>query len=593
MITHALTAAAVLTHMRSATLSRPLSSLTSIHTRSRIAVVGLSGVTDEWDDLRARSFVQRTVGAGPIAGTQGWNGRIAWSREASGITVVDGGESTRLGDIDQSYLDTYTYLQPNAGGARVTLAGGQHVNGVAYDVVRVIPPGGTPIELWIDHATGLLARISLTIGLISSTTTFSDYRTIDGVAVPFQQTTTSSNGNNSSQIVTEVTFNAPLPAGFASVPRSVAHDYTIAGATSTMVPIQVINDHIYLRVRLDGKGPYTFVFDTGGTYIVTPQVAAALHASATGSAQIQGVGAASQTVQFAHVKRLQIGAATIADQDFFVLPIGQSFGVAEGFPIDGMIGYDIPARFLTTIDYAKRTMTLAMPGRTAPRGTAVPFFFDGTIPKVSVSVNGIRSSADLDTGNRSAFDLYSPFVAAHPSIARAATTAIGVIGFGVGGPLYGRLGRVDLHVGPFAFQNVVTGFSTQSTGATADPFTSANVGSGLWNHFTLTLDYPDRRIFLQPNARYATRFIYDRSGLFLIDANGATMVLDARPGTPAAAAGLRKGDIILTVDGKPATSYTLARLRTLFSRSPGTIVRLHVRSGSAEREVDVTLRDYV
>jgi hypothetical protein len=593
MIPHALTAAAILAQCRAATLSRPLSSIGSIQTRGTIEAVGLKGVADEWDDVRSRSFVQRIVGAEAIAGTQGWNGRIAWYQETSGITRVDGGESTRLQDIDQAYTDTYAYLQPKAGGAKVLLVGQERDGESVDDVLRVTPSGGSPLDLWIDRRTHLVDRVSTRVGAVSSTTTYSNYRVVHAIAIPFQQITTVSTGNNSTETVTAVQINQPLAANFASVPPSRAHDYSIAGGASTTIPITVVNNHIYLHVMLDGKGPYTFVFDTGGTYILTPEVAAALHATATGTAQVQGVGAASQAVQFAHVKQLQIGDATIANQDFLVLPIGQSFGVAEGFPIDGMIGYDIPARFLTTVDYAARTMTLAMPASVTPRGSAVPFYFDGTIPKVEVNVNGIDVEADLDTGNRAAFDLYSPFVAAHPKIAQAETTGVGVLGFGVGGPLYGRLGRVNLRIGAFSLDNVVTGFSTQTTGATADPFTPANVGGGLWNRFTLTLDYPGQRIFLQPNAAYGRAFSYDRSGLFLIDYGGNTMVLDARPETPAAEAGMKKGDIIVAVDGKPAASYGLAQLRALLSSAPGTIVHLRIRSGSTERDVILTLRDYV
>ncbi len=593
MISHALTVAAVLSRVRAATLSRPISSIVSIHTKGTIQTIGLRGSINEWDDARHGSFVQRVGGPAAISGTDGWNSHVAWHAEPSGLVRIDGGRSTRLQDIDQAYLDTYAYLRPSAAGARTAFLGERSEGGVAYDVVQVTPPGGSALQLWVDRKTSLIERVTGTIGMISSTTTLSDYRLVHGIAIPFQQATQSSSGNNSTEAVASVTINEPLATSFASPPRSDAHDYFISGGSSTTVPISLINNHIYLRVKLDGKGPYTFIFDTGGTYVVTPAVAAALGASAGGHAQIHGVGAGSETVQFAHVKRLQIGKATIANPDFLVLPIGQSFGVAEGFPIDGMIGYDVPARFLTTIDYAARTMTLAIPGGMTPQGSAVPFFFDGTIPRVPITIDGVRTDAELDTGNRGAFDLFSPFLASHPKIAAAATTSDAVNGFGVGGPAMGRLGRVDVGIGTFALDGVVAGFSTQHTGALADPFTPANIGGDLWRRFTLTLDYPDYRIFLKPNASYGTPFTYDRSGLFLINYHGGVMVLDARPGTPAAAAGLKKGDFILAVNGKAASAYTLAQLRALLSGAPGTAIRLHVRSGSADRDLTLTLRDYV
>jgi hypothetical protein len=587
-------AATVLARVRAATLSRPLSSIASIRTTSSVVAVGLHGQSVEWDDLVNERFVARTTGPGAIAGTNGWNGTTSWNSNVQGIVRIDGGESTRLSNIDQGYMAAYAYLRADMGGASATFVGVRHNGSTTYDIVEITPPGGTPLDLSIDAKTNLIAKVEGRVGLVSQTITYSNYRRTDGIEIPFHVVAQDSNGNGFTSSVSSVAVNVPEIASMLRVPQSNAHDFSIAGGTSTTVPIHIINDHIYLHVMLDGKGPYTFIFDTGGAYIVSPEVAAALHEQSSGGVNLTGVGAHSEAGQFAHVNSIQIGNATIRSQDFVVLPIGRGFGISEGVKIDGMFGPDIPDRFLTSIDYAAGTLTLAMPGSAAARGTAVPFFFDGTIPKVPVTIDGIATNADLDTGNRGQLFLTGPFLAAHPSLASQASTADGVDGFGVGGPSYGRLGRVStLRIGPYALGGVIGVFATQTTGATADPFTSANVGGGVWSRFTLTLDYPHQRIYLMPNASYHTPFTYDRSGLFLIDYNGAVMVLDARVGTPAAAAGLHKGDILVSVDGKPASSYTLAQVRALLSGAPGTAVLLHVRTGSAERDVTLTLRDYV
>jgi hypothetical protein len=65
-------------------------------------------------------------------------------------------------------------------------------------------------------------------------------------------------------------------------------------------------------------------------------------------------------------------------------------------------------------------------------------------------------------------------------------------------------------------------------------------------------------------------------------------VVDLLPGSPAASAGLRVGDRIGAVNGRPiATRLELARRVSLLS--PGTAVRLSVRRGNRVREVAVTL----
>ena len=98
---------------------------------------------------------------------------------------------------------------------------------------------------------------------------------------------------------------------------------------------------------------------------------------------------------------------------------------------------------------------------------------------------------------------------------------------------------------------------------------------------------------LAKNAAFNEPFSYDRSGLFVIDANGAYTVISVMAGTPAAAAGIAKGDVILTVNGSPASNESLAALRALLSGPAGSVVHIRVRAAQTPRDVTLTLADYV
>src|SRR5699024_5303482 len=60
------------------------------------------------------------------------------------------------------------------------------------------------------------------------------------------------------------------------------------------------------------------------------------------------------------------------------------------------------------------------------------------------------------------------------------------------------------------------------------------------------------------------------------------------PDGPADAAGIEAGDLILAIDGAPVTEpdELIVEVR---SRAPGETVTLRVRSGGAERDIDVVL----
>jgi S1-C subfamily serine protease len=176
----------------------------------------------------------------------------------------------------------------------------------------------------------------------------------------------------------------------------------------------------------------------------------------------------------------------------------------------------------------------------------------------------------------------------------ANATAAGVNGFGVGGASVGRLGRTTLQLAGYTIPDIIADLSTQTKGAFADPFYAGNVGAGVLKRFAVTFDYAHQTVAFVPDAGFATRETYDRSGTFLIAQKGKIVVADVRPGTPAAAAGLVRGDVLATVGGHDGGMLGLAAVRDLLRGAPGTAVSLHVvaKDGTA-RDVALTLRDYV
>ncbi|HEX8806718.1 MAG TPA: PDZ domain-containing protein, partial [Candidatus Aquilonibacter sp.] len=207
-------------------------------------------------------------------------------------------------------------------------------------------------------------------------------------------------------------------------------------------------------------------------------------------------------------------------------------------------------------------------------------------------INDVATVCTLDTGARDSLTMYLPFLKTNPNVVPAKLTATGVNGFGVGGPALGQLGRLQsLSFGTFTIPNLIGDFTAQTQGALAMPFLGANVGGGVWRRFTMTLDYHLLTMTLTPNADINSPDQWDRSGVFLLN-TGSITVIDVRPGTPAAQAGLVKGDVITAVNG--SSTLSLHDVRQTFLGAPGTVVHLVVKSkDGTTRNVDLTLAEYV
>jgi S1-C subfamily serine protease len=121
------------------------------------------------------------------------------------------------------------------------------------------------------------------------------------------------------------------------------------------------------------------------------------------------------------------------------------------------------------------------------------------------------------------------------------------------------------------------------------------LGYGVLRRFTITFDYSRKQAYLQPNAALKQPFEFDHAG-FIMASYGAEFsglkIFMVIGDTPAAAAGLRDGDEILTIDGKPASSFGLDGARAYFERETGTRT-LTVRRGEQTLTVQVQLRSLV
>ncbi|MGD0782412.1 MAG: PDZ domain-containing protein, partial [Candidatus Aminicenantales bacterium] len=191
--------------------------------------------------------------------------------------------------------------------------------------------------------------------------------------------------------------------------------------------------------------------------------------------------------------------------------------------------------------------------------------------------------------------ILAPFARKYDLKARYKTTLEGVTGWGVGGPSRGCLARAGtLKLGGVAVSGPVVELSLQTKGAFSDPYVAGNVGAGVLKKFNVIFDYGRQRIIFEPNAGYASRDTYDRTGMWMNLEKDAFRIIDVFAGSPAAEAGLKAGDFILMIDGMPPARLSLVEARTKFrSDPPGTRVKLLVLSGGEKRETILILKDLV
>jgi membrane-associated protease RseP (regulator of RpoE activity) len=567
-------------------------------TESKLAGQGLTGTDTSLVDLRTGNSVERYT-LGPASGAEGFDGENAWEQGPNGeVNLQKGGDGLQLAR-NAAYQNANLWWRADFGGAKVEALADQPCGASRCAVLEIAPEGGLPFQAWFDRSSHLLDRTVLHVGARTTTVSYSDYRVVDGVRVPFKTVVDNGHGPQYLQtvMVASVRFLPGQPVATWAPPASHIKDVAIAGgATQTTFPFRLFNNHIYIDAWVDGRGPLLFIVDTGGENILVPSTAKSLGIEAEGAMAGTGVGDKAVSVGLAQVKSLKVGEADFKDQIVYVMDFIPND--VEGVDIKGMLGFTVFKRFVTQIDYGKHEITLIEPDHFDPKdaGAPIPFVFNGDLPEVEGTFDGIPGKFDIDTGSRASLTLTGPFAKQHGLRAANPKGVVAVDGWGVGGSSrsYVTRGR-ELAIGPVKIPGVVTALSLQKKGSFASPAYQGNIGGGVLKRFVVTFDYAKHVMYLRPLPDpVADLDTYDRSGMWINQARDGMQVMDVTAYGPAAQAGIKAGDVITGVNGKPAASIRVHELRReLRDEAPGTRVHFTIRRGAQTHDLEVTLRDQI
>lgn len=559
---------------------------------------GLEGEAVSLEDLASGAYVDSEV-TGPVSDASGFDGRTPWQEDVSRATTnQEGGDRVRTA-VSAAYRYANRWWRADRGGAGVAYGGRETVDGRPQDHLVVTPRGGVKFDAWFDAQTHLLTRIAEDQQFFHTRTFYADYRREGAAMVAHKVTQDSGTGEANYSILTLRHLTVGGAKSLSAYARPAAEPTggsLDGGAQSVTVPFRLLNNHVYVEGTVNGRGPYTFIVDTGGHTLVSHKLVSDVGLSSEGHSASSGAGEKTETLGFVKVADVAVGGMHLRDQTAFATDVYDA--AVEGIGVDGMIGFEAFRRFAVKIDYGAKTLTFTDPSRfkAVDAGTAIPFKFYDHLPQVAGVIDGLPGTFDIDSGSRSEVDLMSPFVARANLKARFGKGVSAITGWGVGGPARAYVVRArSLSLGGVAGASVVTGLSQAKAGSFSDPSFEGNVGSGFLKRFVVTFDYAHQTMWLKPIAPPpADAGAFDRSGMWINASPQGYTVTAVSEGGPAAEAGLAAGDLIIAVNGKPARMDDLSDARTLLKVTPaGSAVSLEVMRAGATQAARVVLRDQI
>ncbi len=363
------------------------------------------------------------------------------------------------------------------------------------------------------------------------------------------------------------------------------------------IPFDVVDNRIFVDVKLNGKGPFRFIFDSGAGAIMTPELAKGLGLKIEGTSQSGGAGEKTVDTGNTKVAEMQVGNVRLTEQPFGVISFADAkyvFGTAQ---VDGVIGDEVLRRFVVKIDYERNLLTFTQPSQFVYRGsgTVLSIQRPRLIPIVEGEIDGIAGKFGIDTGARSSLILYGPFVEGNNLRAKYQPKVEGITGWGIGGPIRSQIARINvLKLGAVEVHSVVTRFSLQRSGALTSTAMAGLVGPDVLKQFNITFDYSRQQMIFEKNKNYSTPDTFDRAGMWLGQDGKTFEVIDVIKASPAAEAGIKVGDRILAINGKSTEHLDLLATRLKFKNDPiNEKIRLTLLFGNERRQVTVVLRNLV
>jgi len=272
----------------------------------------------------------------------------------------------------------------------------------------------------------------------------------------------------------------------------------------TTVPFELHDNRIFVSLTLEGQGPFTMIFDTGGSNVITPQVKQILGSKILSTDSTTGAGEGTVAINMVRVASMQLGTLQMKDQEFIVVDLSEIQQVFHFERLDGLIGYEVLQRARVKIDFDRKVIELfePEPGRKRTVGQ-IPFQLVDQRPVVTGRLDGRAAKILIDTGDRSNLTLFERFGASSGLDAAFRDSAELLTGVGVGGPIPGKIATIaKVELGEATIQDVVARLPMTKTGLFATSELSASVGLGLLRGFNLEFDYQNGLMGLEARKKY-------------------------------------------------------------------------------------------
>jgi len=447
--------------------------------------IGSGDNTSVMTEVRRGYLFHDKYGSGDLSSDDGFSGRRYWDSDQNGNTV------TLYEDDVRMQVSLNALFDEGTAGLSGTSRGSAKIGDAGVQIVRVTPPNGFPIDVYID-ADGAYRRAVISTGDFKTELNVEKY--ID--ALPGKKIIGQYRyGTSRTREVVQVEPNVPVADADLLPPQPrTTWEFNSTDPMPITVVVHDVGGAVHVLASVNGHEG-RFLLDSGsdGTLLFSP-FAEKVGAEKVSDTFISGVNGERVKAATVRVKDLTIGKNVLHNV------VMQTAALSDRQDVDGLIGFDVLAQAIVDVDLVGHKLSILDPAHFAPKlgkgAVAFPVDLSSRQPAAHIVVgNGIDVKPIFDTGNE--FDvLLSERLRQSGKVVATVTSYE---------PLYGVDGRsngqvacsrlTQMKVGPYSYENAHVCFGDPGVYGEKDGL----IGFDFLKHFNWTFDYPDGKLILTPN----------------------------------------------------------------------------------------------
>lgn len=379
-------------------------------------------------------------------------------------------------------------------------------------------------------------------------------------------------------------FGGCSAAPFRSQPPQPGR--TTLDSPLVVLPAQLMGNFLVIEAKWDRFGPYRFLVDTGSSVtLVSPALARRYPGrggAPVGAPPLRVRGAEGSVVELPRgsLRRLDLGGARFEDVDVLLYDCA-ALSAHLGVQIDGVLGFPLFRETLLTLDYpGSRVLLRPVTSELPWPGSVVSVDDARKTPLIKVRLGGRSLVALIDSGSDAGFSLnpvgMEPLYAFGPRPGAVVGT--------IAGDRQQRVARLaeSFGVGDYDFERPVVDLTDELSA----------MGGGVLRHFAVTFDQARDRVTFHREGRGPIMSPTVRSaGISFTKTPAYWRVAGVVPGSPAQAAGVEPGDLVIRINGEPMAKWDLRSYEHLVGAADA--ITLTFLKGTRETETRVQVFDLV